>query len=523
MLTDYTDGRSRMRRKLFRLAMMNIVTIVLLSSVWEFWLEERASRALGLSYDAGFETGERLRFILTSTAFAGLAMIIPGLLIAGLIRRSLAAEKNALRLAGTDELTGTGNRRAFTARLTELDAGGAPYTLTLIDVNDFKSINDLHGHSQGDAVLVALAGLLSGFSGPETHIFRIGGDEFAVIAGEADEYEATGTAQSLLRHAAGVRTGPGTFLSLSAGIASPACSAGYDIVRAADLAMYEAKRDTAHPVVRFTPGLEERFRRREKLQNDVAMAVRNHDIVPFLQPLVCLSTGRIRGFEILARWVNASGRAIAPDVFLPVVAKLGLMDTLTARLLEAVVPLTPEWPAGLHLALNITPEQLLRPALTACLSRLMQHAGPVRLELEITEQQVMTISEDARRAIRTLKASGIGVVLDDFGTGYSNLSVLLGLGITHIKIDRSFISDLINNAQKEKVAETVLLLCKALGVTVTAEGIEDAATLEWLRRQGCDYGQGYLFSQPVPAERATDLTASHPIPGFGAGSSLPAK
>lgn len=179
-------------------------------------------------------------------------------------------------------------------------------------------------------------------------------------------------------------------------------------------------------------------------------------------------------------------------------------------------------PAGLHLALNITPEQLLQPALTACLSRLMQHPGPVRLELEITEQQVMAISEDARRAIRPLKASGIGVGQDDFGTGYSNLSVLLGLGITHIKIDRSFISDLINNAQKEKVAETVLL-CKALGVTVTAEGIEDAATLEWLRRQGCDYGQGYLFSQPVPAERATDLTASHPIPIFGAGSTLPAK
>lgn len=130
MLTDYTDGRSRMRRKLFLLAMINIVTIVLLSSVWEFWLEERASRALGLSYDAGFETGERLRFILTSTAFAGLVTIIPGLLIAGLIRRSLVAEKSDLRLAGTDELTGTGTRRAFTARLAELDAGGLPYTLT---------------------------------------------------------------------------------------------------------------------------------------------------------------------------------------------------------------------------------------------------------------------------------------------------------------------------------------------------------------------------------------------------------
>ncbi|MEN4559783.1 putative bifunctional diguanylate cyclase/phosphodiesterase [Pantoea agglomerans] len=512
-----------MRLKIFRLAMINMVTIVLLSSLWEFGLEKHVLGVLGLDYDAGFETSERLRFILTSTVFAGLAMIIPGLLIAGLMRKSIAAEKSALLLAGTDELTGTGNRRAFSVRLAELDAGGTPYTLTLIDVNDFKSINDLHGHQQGDAVLITLARLLTAFAGPETQVFRIGGDEFAITSGHCYTDEAIETAQNLLRRAAGIRTGPGMFLSLSVGVASPACSAGYDIVRAADLAMYEAKRDTAHPVVRFTLGLEQRFRRRERLQNDVAMAVRNNDIVPFLQPLVCLKTGRIRGFEILARWINASGRAVAPDVFLPVVEKLGLMDTLTARLLEAVVPLTPGWPAGLHLALNITPEQLLKPALTACVSRIMQRAGPVRLEIEITEQHVMMISEDARRAILTLKESGIGVVLDDFGTGYSNLSVLLGLGINHIKIDRSFISDFINSPRKERVVETLLQLCKDLGVTVTAEGIENTATLEWLRRRGCDYGQGYLFSQPVPAEHAAGLTASGLAADLCSGSILPAQ
>jgi len=511
-----------MRQKLFLLAMINMVTIVILLYLWEFCLEKHVSGVPGLNYDAGFEASGRLKFILTSTVFAGLALIIPGLLIAGLIRRSLAAEKSALRLAGTDELTGTGNRRAFSTRLAEINAGRGPYTLTLIDVNDFKSINDLHGHQQGDTVLVTLAGLLTAFAGHQAQVFRIGGDEFAITSEGSHADEAIKTAQTLLRRASGVRTGPGTFLSLSVGVASPACSAGYDIVRAADLAMYEAKRDPAHQVVRFTLGLEQRFLRRERLQNDVATAIRNHDIVPFLQPLVCLNTGHIRGFEILARWVNPSGRAVAPDVFLPVVEKLGLMDTLTARMLEAVVPLTPAWPDGLQLALNITPEQLLKPALTSCLARIMQHAGPVRLELEITEQKVMTISEDARRAIRILKESGISVVLDDFGTGYSNLSVLLGLGITHIKIDRSFISDLINSPQKEKVVETLLILCKELGVTVTAEGIEDIATLEWLRRRNCDYGQGYLFSQPIPAQGAAELTASGLASDLYSGCVLPA-
>lgn len=150
----------------------------------------------------------------------------------------------------------------------------------------------------------------------------------------------------------------------------------------------------------------------------------------------------------------------------------------------------------------------------------MQHAGPVRLELDITEQHVMTISEDARQAIRTLIESDIGVVLNDFGTGYSNLSVLLGLGVTHIKIDRSFISDLISSPGKERVVETLLLLCKELAVTVTAVGIEDTAMLEWLRRQGCDYGQGYLFSQPVPAQRAAVLPASGLSAEFGTGDTL---
>lgn len=172
-----------MHLKLFRLAMLNMATIVLLSFFWEFGLERLISQVLGLDYDAGFEASERLRFILTSTVFAGLAMIIPGLLIAGLIRRSLAAEKTALRLAGTDELTGIANRRAFSARLAELDADGTPYTLTLIDVNDFKRINDLYGHQQGDAVLITLAGLLTSLIRPDTNIFRIGGDEFAVTTG----------------------------------------------------------------------------------------------------------------------------------------------------------------------------------------------------------------------------------------------------------------------------------------------------------------------------------------------------
>lgn len=494
-----------MHLKLLWLAMLNIVTIFLLSTLWEYGLEAQISVLLGLGYSADFETSERLRFILTSSAFALLAMIIPGLLIGRLIRKMLAAEKNALRLADTDELTGVGNRRAFSARIAQLEAVGQPYFLTLLDINDFKSINDLNGHHQGDATLISLAGLLAEAAGPETHVFRIGGDEFAMTSGGGQPEEAVRTAATLRQRAAEIRTGPDTMLGLSVGVACSTCSGSSGVVRAADLAMYEAKRDKTLHLAHFSPDMEQRFLQREKLEHDVTEAIKSHTIVPFLQPIVSLQTGRITGFEILARWIPGPGKVIAPAVFIPVVEKLGLMDTLTVELLQAVVRITPGWPAGLHLSLNITPEQLLNPVLTDRLSGIMRQAALVQLELEVTEQNVMTISEEARRAIRALRDDGIGVVLDDFGTGYSNMSVLLGLGITRIKIDRSFISTVVSVSQQQKVVETLLALCQELKVTVTAEGIEDAITLEWLQKRRCDYGQGYLFSRPVPADRAAAL------------------
>jgi len=503
-----------MRLKLFWLAVLNIATIILLSTLWEFGFESHISRLLGLGYDPDFEISERVRFIVTSSSFAMLAMIIPALLISALIRQTLRAEKQALRLASTDALTGIANRRAFSEQIAALTTHGTPYALTLIDVNDFKGINDLNGHLQGDTTLVALSALLTSTVGADCQVFRIGGDEFSIVqvAGEAEQ--AIIHAGILRQRAASIRTGPQTFLSLSAGVASSACCAPVDVVRAADLALCEAKQDKATHLAQFSPEMERRFRQRETLEHEVADAVSRHAIVPFLQPLVCLHSGTITGFEILARWITPSGQTVAPADFLPVVERLGLMDHLTVALLQDAIGETAHWPAGLCLSLNITPEQLLRPALTASLSGIMQHAGSVKLELEITEQNVMAISDDARRVIRSLKELDIRVVLDDFGTGYSNLSVLLGLGITKVKIDQSFIAGVSTRSQQRKVVETVLALCQELKVVITAEGIEDVATLRWLQKQGCDYGQGYLFSRPVPLGQVTSLLASTTLAGF---------
>lgn len=489
--------------KLICLAILNLITITLLSTFWEYGLEKYTYLSFGLAYDTSFEEGERLRFILTSTSFAALAMIIPGMLIAGLIRQLQIAKRHAMQLAYTDELTGSGNRRAFNAQIKHLNLQGESYALLLIDVNDFKVINDMYGHQQGDSTLVTLVDLLRQCADSHTCIFRIGGDEFAVVRGMKDGNDITSLSETILSRAAEVKIGGTGLMSLSIGLAYSTDCMDCDIIQAADLAMYEAKRDKTAHLKLFTPQMAQQFRATELFEYSVFDAVKKKAIVPFLQPIISLKTGELAGFELLARWTLTTGDQVSPEIFIPVVEKLGLVDQLTIQLLESVTPLSVNWAAGLSLCVNITPGQLLRPALTERLYEIMNTAGPVRLELEITEKDVMSISGDARLFIEFLKTRNIGVTMDDFGTGYSNLSVLLALGINKIKIDRSFIMHGLHNTGEKKVVETLLTLCRELNVEVTAEGIEDLGTFIWLKEQGCDYGQGYLFSKAIPACEAT--------------------
>ena len=498
-----------MRLKLIWLAALNFLTIFLLSTLWEFGAEEYISSLFGLSYDNDFEMHERLRFILTSSLFSLPAMVIPGVMIASLVRKFSAAEKEAIRMAHTDALTGTGNRRAFNSHIMLCDSSSIPYAIIMIDVNDFKIINDLNGHHQGDATLIALADVLTAFISANTLVFRIGGDEFALVTGICDIAGLTVLAENIRLRAAKIVTGSPGYLSLSIGIARSGDCSGYNVVQAADLAMYQAKSGKMQRLNLFTPGVAQQFRQKEMLELSVAGAVENRAIEPFLQPILSLNTGRLVGFEILSRWTLPSGETISPEIFIPVIEKLGLIDRLTEQLLQQVCLIAKDWPEDITLSLNIAPKQLLKTELTNRLYDIMQSSGPFRLELEITENDVMSNSEEARHSIQYLKSRGFKVSLDDFGTGYSNLSILLGLGINKIKIDRSFISSGPGNQEQRRVVETLLALCRELKVEVTAEGIEDFPTLLWLKKQGCDYGQGYLFQKAMPLGKVNDILSSN--------------
>ncbi len=498
-----------MRLKLILVAAINFLTILLLSTLWEFGAEEYVSSLFGLSYDDNFEVSERLRFIVTSTLFSLPAMIIPGLIIANLVRKFALTEQKAIRMAHTDALTGAGNRRAFNSHIALCDSSTVPYAIIMIDVNDFKIINDLNGHHQGDATLVALAGVLDDFISANTLVFRIGGDEFALITDSCETDALMGLADNIRLRAAKITTGQSGYLSLSIGIARSDDCSSYNVVQAADLAMYQAKSGKMQRLSFFTPVMAQQFRQKEMLELSVADAVENNAIEPFLQPILSLNTGRLVGFEILSRWTLPSGEVVSPEVFIPVIEKLGLIDRLTEQLLQRVCHIAKDWPEEITLSLNIAPRQLIKSDLTNRLYDIMQSSGPFRLELEITENDVMSNSEEARHSIQHLKNRGFKVSLDDFGTGYSNLSILLGLGINKIKIDRSFISSGPANREQRRVVETLLALCRELKVEVTAEGIEDFPTLLWLKKQGCDYGQGYLFQKAMPLSKVNDILSSN--------------
>lgn len=498
-----------MRLKLIWLAALNFLTILLLSILWEFGAEEYISSLFGLSYDNNFESSERLRFILTSSLFSLPAMIIPGVMIANLVRKFAATEREAIRMAHTDALTGTGNRRAFNRHIALCDSSGVSYAIIMIDVNDFKIINDLNGHHQGDATLIALADVLINFIRANTLVFRIGGDEFALVTDICETVALITLADNIRLRAAKIITGPSSYLSLSIGMARSGDCSSYNVVQAADLAMYQAKSGKMHRLTLFTPDMAQQFRQKEMLELSVAGAVENNAIEPFLQPILSLKTGKLVGFEILSRWTLPTGEVVSPEVFIPVIEKLGLVDRLTEQLLQQVCDIAKEWPEDITLSLNIAPKQLLKRDFTNRLYDIMHSSGPFRLELEITENDVMSNSEEARRSIQHLKNRGFKVSLDDFGTGYSNLSILLGLGINKIKIDRSFISSGPGNQEQRRVVETLLALCRELKVEVTAEGIEDFPTLLWLKKQGCDYGQGYLFQKAMPFSKVNDILSSN--------------
>jgi len=427
------------------------------------------------------------------------------------------------RLASEDSLTGLLNRRGFRAALIELQdqygeereaEGRIEYAVLFLDLDRFKIINDTLGHRIGDLLLQETAQRLRASLRSTDVMARLGGDEFAVIA----RYVNTRAALDHLAHSL-IKTirepfelgGYRVRTTISIGIAvSPTDGANADdLVVAADLALYAAKEHNRDGYQFYEAGMTKELTDRRQIETDLREAVEHNELELYYQPIVSLHDGKLLGFEALARWNHMTRGFVPPSDFIPVAEDTGIMARLGEWALTEACGRIAQLPGHLSLAVNLSPVQFTAPDLVDVVQRALVSSGlaPHRLELEITERLLLENNEQIISMLRRLRQLGVCIALDDFGTGYSALSYLRKFPLDKIKIDRSFVTDIATRSDQVAIIQAVLSIARALGMTVTAEGVETAIQKDFLKALGCDSAQGYLFGKPVPFEELAGIIA----------------
>lgn len=435
------------------------------------------------------------------------------------IVRRRQAEEAARLLARHDSLTGLPNRRVLLERLEDalsVTSAAAPreFALLLIDLDRFKPVNDLHGHPAGDAVLCEVAKRLTAGVPAGGMVARLGGDEFAaVFESEPGEEMTMRVAQRIITSVGTVFRWNNFELVVGATIGIGICP--YDgsdpeaLIRAADIALYQAKRDGRGRFHFFEQGMDEELQARAQLEADLRRSIMTGEIEPHYQPLVRLPGEAVIGFEILARWHHPARGNVPPSLFIPIAEDVGLIAELTYHVLRQACTDAKAWPSHIILSLNIAPSQLKDRRLPERVLGILTEMGfaPGRLEIELTENALLDNLEVARLVLSSLRNLGVRIVLDDFGTGYSSLNHLRELQFDKIKIDRSFVQTMQDQNESRKIVGAILSLGRSLGLPITAEGIEHEEHIAWLAQHGCTYGQGFLFGQPVPAREVLAFLA----------------
>lgn len=427
------------------------------------------------------------------------------------------AEEQARTLAETDPLTGTLNRRSFGLALRELvetqDGLPSNAAIMMIDLDNFKQVNDRKGHGVGDLILVECARRIAAALPPGALLSRIGGDEFAcAMTFDPARPEMIDAVAARLIEAIGEPFAmEGCTIAITASVGLTRADAlrhagqhpldAQHMLDMADVAMYYAKRQGRNSYFWFEEFMADEMRFRERIETGMRRGLERREFVPFYERQIDVATGDLTGFEMLARWDSPEFGMVLPDLFIPIAEEAGLISELSEQLIATALDDARHWAPHLTLAVNISPVQLRDPWFAQRLLKLLVSANfpPGRLEVEITESCVHEDIVQVRSLIASLKNQGVRVSLDDFGTGYSSISQLHQLPFDRIKIDRSFVSDIDRSEDSAAIVHSIALLGKGLGLPITAEGIETDAVLELLRSYGELRGQGYLYGKPRSA------------------------
>ncbi|GJD97955.1 EAL domain-containing protein [Methylobacterium iners] len=419
-------------------------------------------------------------------------------------------------LAHKDALTGLHNRASFQDRLKEMLARakrtGSEVAVLCLDLDRFKAVNDTLGHPVGDTLLRKVAERLQSALREGDVVARLGGDEFAVLQADAVQPQAAETLAARLVDLLG-RTylvdGHMLNIGTSVGVAvSPTDGSDMDeLMKRADLALYRAKSDGRGTFRFFEADMDARMKARRSLELDLRRALALKEFTLAYQPQIDLATNAVTGFEALIRWEHPERGMVQPADFIPLTEEIGIITPIGEWVLRTACKEAAGWSKPVSIAVNLSPVQFRSPKLVEIVMSALARSGlePSRLELEITEGALLANTESVLATLTTLRALGVRISMDDFGTGYSSLSYLRKFPFDKIKIDRSFVSGMVDNEDCGAIVRAVASLGASLGIKTTAEGVETTEQLAAIQAEGCGEVQGFLTGRPMPAAMAAAL------------------
>src|SRR6185437_8960254 len=421
-------------------------------------------------------------------------------------------------LAYHDSLTGLGNRLLFKEQLDEAlrDVSVTPHPLAVLflDLDGFKAVNDTLGHSVGDLLLKCIATKLRDLLPSTDRIARLGGDEFAILQMSSPQptsstqlaeriIDIVGQPHNIDGHEATVGA------SVGITIARPGEMSTESLLKSADLAMYSAKSEGRGTFRIFDPQMDAIVQTRRSLERDMRTSLAQGGFELYYQPLINLQTKRVTAFEALMRWHHKERGAVPPSEFIPVAEDIGLIVQLGEWALRCACMEAIEWPDDIRISVNLSPLQFSKGNLVSTVVSALANSGlaATRLELEITESVLLEKSERNISILNQLRELGVRISMDDFGTGYSSIGYLRSFPFDKIKIDQSFVRDLLVDEGSLAIVRAIAGLGVSFGMTTTAEGVETEDQMRCLNLEGCVEVQGYLYSKPVPASEIGGLLA----------------